>query len=60
VFALQGFEQAVHLATTARLSYALGEAPEMPGALATTRKGVPVVSILTAAGVGSAAVGTGS
>jgi amino acid transporter len=47
----------VYVATTARLSYALGEAPEMPGALATTRKGVPVVSILTAAVVGSAALG---
>src|SRR5579871_5570134 len=47
----------VYLATTARLSYALGEAPEMPTALATTRKGVPVVSILTAAVVGSAALG---
>jgi amino acid transporter len=47
----------VFLATTARLSYALGEAPEMPAALATTRKGVPVVSILTAAAVGSAAFG---
>jgi amino acid transporter len=47
----------VYLATTARLSYALGEAPEMPTALAKTRKGVPVVSILTAAVVGSAALG---
>jgi amino acid transporter len=47
----------VYVATTARLSYALGEAPEMPAALATTRKGVPVVSILTAAVVGSAALG---
>jgi amino acid transporter len=47
----------VYLATTARLSYALGEAPEMPGVLATTRKGVPVVSILTAAVVGAAALG---
>ena len=47
----------VYLATTARLSYALGEEPEMPTALATTRKGVPVVSILTAAVVGSAAFG---
>ncbi len=48
----------VYLATTARLSYALGEEPEMPGALATTRKGVPVVSILTAAVVGLARVWT--
>ncbi len=47
----------VYLATTARLSYALGEEREMPSALATTRKGVPVVSILTAAVVGSAALG---
>jgi amino acid transporter len=47
----------VYLATTARLSYALGEAPEMPAALATTKNGVPVVSILTAAVVGSAALG---
>ena len=47
----------VFVATTARLSYALGEEREMPSALATTRKGVPVVSILTAAVVGSAAFG---
>jgi len=47
----------VYLATTARLSYALGETPEMPAALASTRKGVPVVSILAAAVVGSAAFG---
>ena len=47
----------VFLATTARLSYALGEEREMPAALATTRKGVPVVSIVTAAVVGSAAFG---
>jgi amino acid transporter len=47
----------VFLATTARLSYALGEEREMPSALATTRKGVPVVSIVTAAVVGSAAFG---
>jgi amino acid transporter len=47
----------VYVATTARLSYALGETPEMPTALATTRKGVPVVSILTAAVVGAAALG---
>ena len=34
----------VYLGTTARLSYALGEEPEMPQALATTnQKGVPVV-----------------
>jgi amino acid transporter len=47
----------VYMATTARLSYALGETPEMPTALATTRKGVPVVSILTAAVVGTVALG---
>ncbi len=47
----------VYMATTARLSYALGETPEMPTALAQTRKGVPVVSILTAAVVGSVALG---
>jgi amino acid transporter len=47
----------VYLATTARLSYALGEEREMPSALATTRKGVPVVSILTAALVGLVAFG---
>jgi amino acid transporter len=47
----------VYLATTARLSYALGEEREMPSALATTRKGVPVASILTASVVGSAAFG---
>lgn len=47
----------VYMATTARLSYALGEEREMPSALATTRKGVPVVSILTAAVVGSIAFG---
>ena len=47
----------VYLGTTARLSYALGEEREMPTALATTRKGVPVVSILTAAVVGSIAFG---
>jgi amino acid transporter len=47
----------VYMATTARLSYALGEEREMPSALATTRKGVPVVSIVTAAVVGSIAFG---
>ena len=37
----------VYVGTTARLSYALGEEREMPGALAKTNKtGVPVVSIL--------------
>src|SRR2546425_1680904 len=48
----------VYVATTARLSYALGEEREMPTALATTnRKGVPVVSIIVAAVVGSLAFG---
>ncbi|MCU1384226.1 MAG: Amino acid permease [Acidobacteria bacterium] len=48
----------VYVGTTARLSYALGEEPEMPGALATTNdKGVPVVSILLAAVVGCLALG---
>src|SRR5207244_5436073 len=49
----------VYVATTARLSYALGEEREMPSALATTnRKGVTVVSILVAAGRGCLAFGT--
>src|SRR6516165_2034251 len=40
----------VYMATTARLSYALGEEREMPSTLARTNdKGVPVVSILVAA-----------
>jgi amino acid transporter len=48
----------VYLGTSARLSYALGEEPEMPTALASTsKKGVPVVSILVAAAVGSLAFG---
>ncbi len=48
----------VYVATTARLSYALGEEREMPTALATTNtKGVPVVSILVAAVIGSLAFG---
>lgn len=48
----------VYVATTARLSYALGEEREMPTALATTNnKGVPVVSIIVAAVVGSLAFG---
>jgi len=48
----------VYLATTARLSYALGEEREMPSALATTnKKGVPVVSILVATVIGSLALG---
>ncbi|HEX7723068.1 MAG TPA: APC family permease [Pyrinomonadaceae bacterium] len=48
----------VYVATTARLSYALGEEREMPSVLATTnQKGVPVVSILVAAVVGCLALG---
>ena len=48
----------VYLATTARLSYALGEEREMPSALASTnREGVPVVSILVASVIGSLALG---
>jgi amino acid transporter len=48
----------VYVATSARLSYALGEEREMPTALATTNsKGVPVVSILVAAVIGSLAFG---
>jgi amino acid transporter len=48
----------VYIATTARLSYALGEEREMPSALATTNsKGVPAVSILVAALIGSLAFG---
>src|SRR3984893_648346 len=48
----------VYLATTARLSYALGEEREMPSALASTNnKGVPVVSILVASVIGSLAFG---
>src|SRR5215467_9106435 len=48
----------VYVATSARLSYALGEEREMPSALARTNKeGVPVVSILVAAVVGVLAFG---
>lgn len=48
----------VYLGTSARLSYALGEEREMPGALArTSPQGVPVVSILVAFVVGSLALG---
>jgi amino acid transporter len=48
----------VYVATSARLSYAIGEEREMPSALATTNKnGVPVVSILVAAVVGLLAFG---
>jgi amino acid transporter len=43
----------VYLGTSARLSYALGEERELPGALATTNaRGVPVVSIIVALVVG--------
>ena len=48
----------VYMAATARLSYALGEEREMPSALArTNHRGVPVVSILVAAVVGTLALG---
>jgi len=48
----------VYVATSSRLSYALGEEREMPPALvATNRKGVPVVSILVSAVVGLFAFG---
>src|ERR1051325_4894107 len=48
----------VYVGTSARLSYALGEEREMPSALASTsKKGVPVVSILLAFVVGCAALG---
>jgi amino acid transporter len=48
----------VYLGATARLSYALGEEREMPSALATTNgNGVPVVSILVAAVIGTLALG---
>ena len=48
----------VYVATSARISYALGEEPELPSSLATTnKKGVPVTSILVAAVVGSLAFG---
>jgi amino acid transporter len=48
----------VYVATSARLSYALGEEREMPTALArTNKKGVPVASIMVAAVVGILAFG---
>ena len=48
----------VYLGTTARISYALGEEPELPSALCkTSRRGVPWVSILLAAVVGELAFG---
>ena len=48
----------VYVGTSARLSYALGEEREMPGALASVnKKGTPVVSILVAFVVGLAALG---
>jgi amino acid transporter len=43
----------VYIGTTARLSYALGELPELPTRLASTdRRGVPVWSIIVSAMVG--------
>ena len=43
----------VYVGTTSRISYALGEESELPGALASTdARGVPVVSILVTAVVG--------
>jgi amino acid transporter len=48
----------VYVGATARLSYALGEEREMPSALSTTnKKGVPVISVLVAAVIGSLAFG---
>ena len=48
----------VYVGTTARLSYALGEEREMPGALAkTSPKGVPAMSLIVAFVVGIAAFG---
>jgi amino acid transporter len=48
----------VYVGTTARISYALGEEGEMPDALASTNdKGVPIVSILVAAAIGTLALG---
>jgi amino acid transporter len=48
----------VYIATSARLAYALGEEREMPSLLAQTNaNGVPVVSILVGAVVGSLAFG---
>jgi amino acid transporter len=48
----------VYMATTARLSYALGEEREMPSVLAkTSASGVPVVSILVGSVIGSLALG---
>ncbi len=48
----------VYVGTTARIAYALGEEREMPTALASTsRKGVPVLSILVAVVIGSLALG---
>jgi amino acid transporter len=48
----------VYVATSARLSYALGEERELPSALTqTNQRGVPVVSILVSTGVGLLAFG---
>jgi amino acid transporter len=48
----------VYVAASARLSYALGEEREMPSSLTgTNKRGVPVLSIIVAAVVGSLAFG---
>ena len=48
----------VYVGTSARLTYALGEESELPGALSqTSKKGVPVTSILLAAVVGELCFG---
>ena len=48
----------VYVATSARISYALGEERELPSALATTNaRGVPIVSIMVSAVVGCLAFG---
>ncbi|MDB4946129.1 MAG: family permease [Labilithrix sp.] len=48
----------IYVGTTARLSYALGKEREMPSALSRTNaKGVPVVSILVGAAIGTLAFG---
>lgn len=48
----------VYVGTSARLAYSLGEEREMPKALAsTTKKGVPLVSILVGAVIGCVAFG---
>ncbi len=48
----------VYVGTSARLTYALGEESELPGAMSqTSKKGVPVTSILLAAVVGELCFG---